>query len=201
MTISRAHTFAKTPQKQKSKNLILEEIETPDHAPLWVVLKTLNISFCGGFSLLALSSPQPITCTVSFLSHVNKNIIHSYTLHYPSKNSWTFIHNFLRWCLKTPYVSMLEKWKMDPRSRDAYRKRPILLDHSCVSIPLERSYAVHSGAFLREQKYYLITNSYFWQNTGEQKHTLYSLQPTIAHNEYFFSQFRQYSGTKSIATN
>jgi len=37
-----------------------------------------------------------------------------------------------------------------------------------------------------KQKYYLITNSNFWQNTGEQKHTLYSLQPTIAHNEYLF---------------
>jgi len=32
----------------------------------------------------------------------------------------------------------------------------------------------------------LITNSNLPQNIGEQKHTLYSLQPTIAHNEYLF---------------
>jgi len=69
---------------------------------------------------------------------------------------------------------------------DAFRQRLISLDRSRVSIPLERSYAVHSGAFLRKQKYYLITNSNFWQNIGEHKHTLYSLQPTIAKNEYLF---------------
>jgi len=59
--------------------------------------------------------------------------------------------------------------------------------HYHLLIPLERSYAVRSGALQREQKYYLITNSNFWQNTGEHKHTLYSLQPTIAHNEYLFN--------------
>ena len=32
----------------------------------------------------------------------------------------------------------------------------------------------------------LITNSNFWQNTGKQKHSLYSLQPTVARNEYLF---------------
>jgi len=73
------------------------------------------------------------------------------------------------------------------RTTDAFRQWPISLDCSRVSIPLERSYAERSGAFLREQKYYLITNSNFWQNIGKQKHTLYTivynLQPVM--NTFF----------------
>jgi len=64
-------------------------------------------------------------------------------------------------------------------SWDVSRQWPISLDRSCVAIPLERSYAVRSRVFLREQKYYLITNSNFWQNIGEEKCTIYSTFLTI----------------------
>jgi len=52
--------------------------------------------------------------------------------------------------------------------------------------PIGAILAVRSGAFLREQKYYLITNSNFWENTDKQKHASYSLQPTIARTEWIF---------------
>jgi len=50
---------------------------------------------------------------------------------------------------------------------------------------------VRSGALLREQKCYLITNSNFWQNIGQQEGAFYSLQPIVARNKYLFDNFRQ----------
>jgi len=89
---------------------------------------------------------------------------------------WIIVRSMCRCLLAVIWRFANCYWKQQQyyNTRDAFRQRPISLDHSRVSIPLKRSYAVCSGAFLLEQKYYLIINSNFWQNIGEQKHTLYS---------------------------